>query len=62
MAWFRCECGYMAELEPAAGEIISVYHLHREARLDRMAQPCRMERLPDPVPEPVFATAGTASR
>jgi hypothetical protein len=62
MAWFRCPCGYLAELKPLAGEIVSVYHLHNDARLDKTAQPCRMERLPDPVPEPVLVGAGSASR
>jgi hypothetical protein len=62
MAWFRCTCGYLAELEPVAGEIVSVYHLHTDARLDKTAQLCRMEQLPDPVPEPVLVGAGSASR
>jgi len=62
MAWFRCSCGYMVELKPLLGEIVSVYHLHTEARLDRAAQPFRMEPLPDPVPEPVLAGAGAGSR
>lgn len=62
MVWFRCSCGYMVELRPVAGEIVSVYHLHTETRLDKTAQPCRMERLPDPVPEPVLVSAGSVSR
>ena len=62
MAWYRCSCGYIAEIEPAIGEVVSVYHLHRGARLDQTAQPERMERLPDPVPEPVPAMAGAAGR
>ena len=61
MAWFRCPCGYIAELEAVAGEIVSAYHLHTEARLDQQAHHLsRMEQLPDPVPEPVLVAAGPA--
>lgn len=62
MAWFRCPCGYIAEVEAVAGEIVSVYHLHTATRLDKTAQLSRMERLPDPVPEPVLVAAGPLSR
>lgn len=62
MAWFRCPCGYIAEIEAVAGEIVSVYHLHAEARLDKRAHLSRMELLPDPVPEPVLVAAGPAHR
>jgi hypothetical protein len=58
MVWFRCACGHIAIIEPVAGEIVSAYHVHRDARLDHTAQVCRMEPLPDLVPEPVLATAG----
>ncbi len=62
MAWFRCPCGYVAEIEPVFGEIVSVYHLHAEARLDKTTQVARMDPLPDPVPEPVLAMAGSGTR
>jgi hypothetical protein len=62
MAWFRCSCGHIAEVEPVAGEIVSVYHLHGAARLDKSALLERMELLPDPLPEPVLAGIGAASR
>jgi hypothetical protein len=62
MAWFRCPCGYIAEVEAKVGEIVSVYHLHSDARLDKTAQLCRMELLPDPVPEPVLVAAGPVPR
>lgn len=62
MPWFRCACGHMAEVEPVAGEIVSVYHLHRGARLDKTAQLQRMEPLPDPMPERVPAAVGAGAR
>ena len=62
MVWFRCSCGHIAIIEPFAGEIVSAYHLHRDARLDRTAQVCRMEPLPDLVPEPVLAAAGPVAK
>ena len=61
MVWFRCACGHIAIIEPVAGEVVSVYHVHRDARLDHTAQLCRMEPLPDLVPEPVLAAAGPAA-
>jgi hypothetical protein len=62
MTWFRCPCGYIAEVEAVTGEIVSVYHLHTDARLDKTAQLSRMEPLPDPVPEPVLVAAGSSHR
>ena len=62
MAWFRCPCGYMAEIEPRSGEIVSVYHLHTQARIDKTTHLSRMDPLPDPVPEPVLVLAGPAPR
>lgn len=61
MTWFRCTCGHIAIIEPAVGEIVSAYHLHRDARLDRTAMLCRMEPMTDLVPEQVLVTAGTAA-
>ena len=61
MVWFRCSCGHIAIIAPVAGEVVSAYHLHRDARLDHTAQPCRMEPLPDAIPEPVLAAAGAAA-
>jgi hypothetical protein len=61
MAWFRCSCGYMVELQPIAGEIVSVYHFHAAARVDKSAQLTRMEPLPDPVPERAVAVAAALS-
>lgn len=62
MAWFRCQCGYIAQIEPRDGEIVSVYHLHTRLRVDGTAQIFRMEPLPDPVPEPALAAAGPSIR
>lgn len=61
MTWFRCACGHIAIIEPVAGEIVSVYHLHRNERIDHSVQVCRMEPLPALVPEPVLAAAGPAA-
>jgi hypothetical protein len=62
MAWFRCLCGYIAEIEPVAGEIVSVYHLHTHTGKEVTERLSRMEPLPDPVPEPVLVAAGALHR
>ena len=62
MAWVRCQCGYMTQIEPREGEIVSAYHLHRQSRIDGTVHAIRMELLPDPVPEPVLVTAGPPAR
>jgi hypothetical protein len=61
MVWFRCACGHIAIIEPVAGEIVSAYHVHRDARLDHTAQPCRMEPMADMVPERALAAAGSVA-
>jgi len=44
MAWYRCSCGALKEEAPRLGDVIvSVYHLHRSARLDGTATVVRME-------------------
>ena len=49
MSWYRCSCGYMTEATPRFGDsIVSMYHLHRAARLDRSSSIERMEDVPDP--------------
>ena len=50
MGWYRCSCGYMTEATPRFGDtIVSVYHLHRAARVDRSSSIEWMEKVPDPV-------------
>ncbi len=48
MGWYRCACGYMTEATPRFGDsIVSLYHLHHAARVDRSSI-ARMEEVPDP--------------
>jgi len=56
VAWYRCPCGFMAEATPRFGDsIVSVSHLHRATRADRVSSIVRMEEMPDPVPESEIA-------
>ncbi len=58
MGWYRCACGYMTEETPRPGaSIVSVYHLHRVARLDGGSSIVRMEEVPDPAFECELACA-----
>ena len=35
MSWYQCSCGFVTEMMPQFdGEIVSVMHVHRSARLD----------------------------
>jgi hypothetical protein len=65
MAWYRCPCGYITEIESHAGEVVSAYHIHPKASFDRSGV-ARMEPLPEAIPEPaqepVLAGAGPRSR
>ena len=64
MIWYRCSCGYIAEIESEAGEVVSAYHIHPRANFDRSGL-IRMEPLldamPEPASEPVLAAAGQRS-
>jgi len=52
MAWYQCSCGFLKELAPKPGSVItSVSHLHRSTRLDGTASIVRMEEIGEPVPE-----------
>jgi hypothetical protein len=53
MAWYRCSCGALKEETPRLGDVIvSVYHLHRSARLDGASSIERMEEIRDEVHSP----------
>ena len=53
MAWYRCSCGALQEETPRLGDVIvSVYHLHRSARLDGASSIVRMEEIRDEVHSP----------
>jgi hypothetical protein len=46
MAWYRCSCGALKEEMPRLGDtIVSVYHLHRSARVDGTAALFWMEEV-----------------
>ena len=52
MAWYRCSCGALKEATPRFGDaVVSIYHLHRSARLDGGSAIVLMEEIPglDPV-------------
>jgi hypothetical protein len=50
MAWYRCECGYLADVTPRPGNVIaSVNHLHRSARVDGTSVIVRMEESRTPI-------------
>jgi hypothetical protein len=35
MSWYRCPCGFLTETMPRfGGEIVSIMHVHRSARVD----------------------------
>jgi hypothetical protein len=35
MSWYQCACGFVTETMPRfGGEIVSILHLHRSARVD----------------------------
>jgi hypothetical protein len=52
MGWYRCSCGALKETAPRIGDsIVSVYHLHRSARLDGGSAIVLMEEVPAPPPE-----------
>ena len=56
MAWYRCSCGALNEETPRVGDcIVSVYHLHRSARLDGGAAVIRMEEVRDESHSPSVA-------
>ena len=49
MGRFQCSCGFLAERTPQVGDsIVSVYHLHRSARLDGGTSLVRMTEMPEP--------------
>jgi hypothetical protein len=50
MAWYRCECGFLTEVTPRPGNVItSVNHLHRTARIDGTSAIVRMEESRMPI-------------
>lgn len=56
MAWYLCSCGALKEETPRVGDcIVSVYHLHRSARLDGAAAVVRMEEVRDESHSPIVA-------
>jgi hypothetical protein len=51
MSWYRCSCGFVAELTPRFGNtIVSVTHLHRAAHVDGSSVPERMVEIADVLP------------
>ncbi len=59
MGWYQCSCGLLAEETPTAGDtLVSVYHLHRSARVDGSGAIVRMEEIPDPRPAPGASPEG----
>lgn len=61
MGWYRCACGYMTGETPRLGaSIVSVYHLHRAARVDGGSSIVRMEEVLEPALERGLARAATA--
>ncbi len=59
MSYFRCPCGFIAQIEPQhQGEIVSVYHLHTQTHVESPGRVGRMEPLPDAVPEKELVAAG----
>ena len=35
MSWYQCSCGFVMEMMPHfGGELVSILHVHRSARLD----------------------------
>lgn len=51
MAWYQCSCGALKEETALLGDtIVSVYHVHRSARLDGGSAIMRMEEIPTPPP------------
>ncbi len=49
MGWYRCSCGFITEATPRFGDsIVSMNHVHRDARVDGTSSIVRMEEIPDP--------------
>lgn len=49
MAWYQCSCGALKEETPHLGDtLVSVYHVHRSARLDGGSAIVRMEQISVP--------------
>lgn len=61
MAWYRCSCGALKEATPRFGDtIVSIYHLHRSARLDGGSDAVPMEEVSAPPRERDVSLAGVA--
>lgn len=59
MAWYRCSCGALKEATPRFGDaVVSIYHLHRSARLDGASDAVEMEEVPAPPAEPRVRVSG----
>ena len=63
MAWYRCECGFLTEVTPRHGNVItSVNHLHRTARIDGTSAIVRMEESRTPISGDAARPAEMAER